>query len=164
MLNQISPDGILHQIPHHTAHIVILSQDAIEITFLPQSAPHGQGERRAGSLLCKLRKFTEIAFKEALDEQMNMVRHEAVRKNFKPFVTAASPKMFERVPHFLQVEEDSLAISATECQEIPVKATVTERSSARRPRHDGPLVATPMPLPGPKGPGLHQLTLSGRTV
>jgi hypothetical protein len=66
---------------------------------------------------------------------MGVIRHEAVRENFKPFLSRCLPKLRQRVRHRRRIDEEVVTPECAKREEIAVAAFIAEARNPRRARH-----------------------------
>jgi hypothetical protein len=94
------------------------------------------GEAPARSLLGEFDEGPQVCVRRgSADEDVDMVGHEAVRKNFTPMLIGRVQKLIDCVGYNGRVREVRLAIVRAGRDEVAPKARVVERRQARRPGH-----------------------------
>jgi hypothetical protein len=75
------PDRIGEDVPHGGNCLLVIPQHVIVESHLPQSLSRGPRERVSRHLLGRRYESAQVGvLREALDKQVQMIRHEAVRK------------------------------------------------------------------------------------
>jgi hypothetical protein len=70
-------------------------------------------------------------------EKMSVIRHQTVRKKFKPLMDTGLPRMRHGAIHRSGRDEDTLAVERANRQEVCSKADVRVAIESSKPRHDG---------------------------
>src|SRR2546426_10076978 len=84
---QTSPNRILENVAGNSFYVVLVAHDTFVIAFLPERPTEFERVRRARTLLREFAKPSQIsAVGRGLDDKVDMVRHEAVRKNLEALV------------------------------------------------------------------------------
>jgi hypothetical protein len=80
--NQASADGVGNDVSDHFVQRLVTPKCAIEKALLPQAVVTFAGELKPGALFCHFDKPRDIRVAAlTLDDEVQMVGHEAVRKN-----------------------------------------------------------------------------------
>lgn len=89
---------ILQDISRKYPNVIIWSEDAIVVSVLPEPTADLPGISIAGSLFRDTYKAPKIGpIGETFDQQMNVIRHQAVRKNRKLILSRCETKLLERL-------------------------------------------------------------------
>src|SRR2546425_13220468 len=95
---QTSPNRILENVAGNSFYVVLVAHDPFVIAFLPERPTECERLRRARTLLREFAKPSQIsAVARSLDEKMDMVRHEAVRKNLEALVSGGTTHLRQRL-------------------------------------------------------------------
>jgi len=108
----------------------------IEVAFLPQSAARDPGECEARTLFGEVDEVAEIGVVGlGLDEGVQMLRHEAVHKNCKPFGDRDSQNLLEHESDGVGVSELAVAQVRANGEEVLADADIRARIEATGTAH-----------------------------
>jgi hypothetical protein len=124
---QPGPNRVVKNIAGHHQREFVVSQHTLESIALPQSMSKLLGIVEAGVLLCTTNESLAVGrVGLALEEQMNMIRHVAVRRNFEPLLGGSTQNVRVNEIYVGTVDEALLAFMGAKREEIPMKADVVE--------------------------------------
>jgi hypothetical protein len=137
MHDESCSNRVLEDVARNRSRVLISAQHVVEIPLLPQPGAVSELVSRAASLLRELRKTPQVrAILEALDQEVRVIGHQAVRKNREPLLGCCFPEARQSSRYDVVVDEDLRAGQSAKRQGIPIQSDVVEVRQAWWSRHE----------------------------
>ena len=132
-----TPDGIFEDVSSNRRRIIGVTKHPLVVALLPECLPESSRIESARTLFCEFRKPAKVrGVSHSFDEQVHVVRHEAVSKNCETFVECGRGDLRTCEFNDRAVREHVASLGATKRQEIASPADVREvLESSRACRH-----------------------------
>ncbi len=133
-------------VPRNLSHVGVPAKHPLMESLLPERSPNPVCIELAGALFRALDELTKVArCGSALDEQMGVVRHQAVRKKCEPFGPGCTTKLHQREARGSLVVKGRAPLKRAERCEIGVRTPIVEAGNSWGTRHRDTDVATIVP-------------------
>ena len=142
------PKRILQDVPRGNESLLVVPQHALESISLPQHVPELLLVVVTGALLCTRNESESVGrVRLPLYEEVEMIRHEAVRNDFKPLVSCSSKNLRQYDLDAARFNERVCSLIRAKRQSIPVETDVVEgfQVAGRSGEHAGDMASA---LPG----------------
>lgn len=128
VVNQTRGDWVVDDLSEPLEQIDVVPDDVIVAAVLPErSLRMRPAVVVTGILLSEFDKRLQVRLiRHTLRDQMGVVRHEAVRKNFKLLFSACAQHLLPRETHDISFDESRISLKCHQRQEISVLSDIAE--------------------------------------
>lgn len=131
--DQTRPDWIVEDVSHDVGRLFVAPQPAIVIPILPESGAVLAHKPKASLLFERRDEAAEIYLeRRSFNEQVQVIGHEAVRRNCEPVTGRGLQKPRSSDVHSSRFSEPTRAVRGAQSEEISLKSDVRDVGESPR--------------------------------